>query len=120
MRLLFGSEEFIFWAKYSSVNSIIKSQNIAISKAMVLNKTGKFLCDINSTKLKNEDTLSYLKRNEEALFICFSSGEVLLNENSKFSKNNLKIITDITVVPLHFIVDFKPYGARISKTTKFR
>lgn len=113
---LFGGEEFIFWAKYSSSNNILKSQIVAISNAMVLSQKDKvFLCDLNSTKFKNETTLNYLKRNEDELFGCFSSSQILLNETSKFSLKSADANTHITVVPLRFIVDFKPSGARISK-----
>ncbi|HDX6330161.1 hypothetical protein [Campylobacter fetus] len=117
--LLFGGEEFIFWAKYLSSNSLIKYQNISISKAMVLSKEkGSKICDIQSSKFNNETTLNYLKRHQEQLFECFINQKVLLKDSSKFKGNSANLKTSVTLVPVRFIVEFKPLGATISKINR--
>ncbi|RAZ50646.1 hypothetical protein [Campylobacter hyointestinalis] len=117
---VFGGEEFIFWAKYSSSNNLIKSQNIAISKAMVLSPAHRktFLCEIDSFKFENESTLSFLKRNQEKLFECFDSSDILLNDTIKLNMNHIYSHTSVTLLPIRFIVDFKPLGAIISKINR--
>ncbi|WP_185940081.1 hypothetical protein [Campylobacter hyointestinalis] len=117
---VFGGEEFIFWAKYSSSNNLIKSQNIAISKAMVLSPTYRrtFLCEIDSFKFENESTLSFLKRNQEKLFECFASSDILLNDTVKLNMNRIYSHTSVTLLPIRFIVDFKPLGVIISKINR--
>lgn len=112
---LFG-EEFIFWAKYSTLNQTIKTYQIAISRAMVISDVKKnYVCDLDDTKQPQEDTLSYLKRNQNAIVECFSSSEVLLTDLSKFYGNSAKVRTDVIVIPTKFSIDFKKNGAVVNR-----
>lgn len=115
---LFGSEEFILWAKISTKNHIINYENLAISKAMVLtNLQDEFLCEINEKKNEQNDALTYLNLHKDKLFECFVSYKFKVQDFYTHSQNskgvNLHTKTDVTLLPIRFTIKFKPNSAII-------
>lgn len=115
---IFGSEEFILWAKISTQNHQINYEDFAISKAMVL--TGvkdEFLCEIDEEKNKKDTALEYLNLHKDKLFECFVSQKFRIQEYYKHYYTprgiSLRTITDLTLLPIRFTIEFKPNSAII-------
>ena len=89
--LLYGSEEFILWAKISTKNHTVVYDDIALSKAMVL---------------------SELHKNE--LFECFLPYKFKVEDRFVQHNKNMNSATDLTLFPVRFTVKFKPSSAIIS------
>ncbi|WP_096013629.1 hypothetical protein [Campylobacter lanienae] len=119
LNTLFGSDEFIFWAKLIVSNGVISSDNIAISSSMVRGYDSKeLLCIIPDDKPSNSTSLEYLNSHKDELFECFIKEQVKILENSLTNLNSTDIITELTIIPIRFIVEFKSNGATISKITR--
>ncbi|MCR8678849.1 MULTISPECIES: hypothetical protein [Campylobacter] len=116
LNTLFGSDEFIFWAKLIVSNGVISSDNIAISSSMVKGYDSKqIICTIKSDKPSNLSSLEYLNLHKDELFECFIKEQVKILENSITNLNSANYTTELTIIPLRFIVEFKPGSATISK-----
>lgn len=113
---LFGGDEFIFWARLITVNGILSSDEITISRSMVKGyKNSQVICSIPISKPANLTTYEYLNLHKNELFDCFVSEEVRILDNSTTYPNSALFTTELTITPIRFIVEFKPQGATISK-----
>lgn len=113
---LFGGDEFIFWARLVTVNGMLSSDEITISKSMVRrHEDSQVLCSIPAPKPSNLTTYEYLNLHKNELFDCFISEEVRVLDNSITYPNSALFTTELTITPIRFIVEFKPQGATISK-----
>ena len=113
---LFGGDEFIFWARLVTVNGMLSSDEITISKSMVWgHEDSQVLCSIPAPKPSNLTTYEYLNLHKNELFDCFISEEVRVLDNSITYPNSALFTTELTITPIRFIVEFKPQGATISK-----
>lgn len=115
---LFGSEEFIIWAKISTQNNIINYENLAVSKAMVLSGLDdEFLCEIDEKKSEQDDAIGYLNLHKDKLFECFVSYKFKVEDYFKqylnFKGVNLHTSTTLTLLPIRFTIKFKPNSAII-------
>ncbi|ARQ99661.1 flagellar-associated protein FlgQ [Campylobacter devanensis] len=113
---LFGGDEFIFWARLITVNGILSSDEITISRSMVKGyKSSQIICSIPISKPTNLTAYEYLNLHKNELFDCFVSEEVRILDNSTTYPNSALFTTELTITPIRFIVEFKPQGATISK-----
>ena len=113
---LFGGDEFIFWARLITVNGILSSDEITISRSMVKGyKSSQIVCSIPISKPTNLTAYEYLNLHKNELFDCFVSEEVRILDNSTTYPNSALFTTELTIAPIRFIVEFKPQGATISK-----
>ena len=113
---LFGGDEFIFWARLITVNGILSSDEITISRSMVKGyKNSQVICSIPISKPANLTTYEYLNLHKNELFDCFVSEEVRILDNSTTYPNSALFTTELIITPIRFIVEFKPQGATISK-----
>lgn len=113
---LFGGDEFIFWARLITVNGILSSDEITISRSMVKGyKNSQVICSIPISKPANLTAYEYLNLHKNELFDCFVSEEVRILDNSTTYPNSALFTTELTITPIRFIVEFKPQGATISK-----
>lgn len=113
---LFGGDEFIFWARLITVNGILSSDEITISRSMVKGyKSSQIICSIPISKPTNLTAYEYLNLHKNELFDCFVSEEVRILDNSTTYPNSALFTTELTIAPIRFIVEFKPQGATISK-----
>lgn len=113
---LFGGDEFIFWARLITVNGILSSDEITISRSMVKGyKNSQIICSIPISKPANLTAYEYLNLHKNELFDCFISEEVRILDNSTTYPNSALFTTELTITPIRFIVEFKPQGATISK-----
>lgn len=113
---LFGGDEFIFWARLITVNGILSSDEITISRSMVKGyKNSQIICSIPISKPANLTAYEYLNLHKNELFDCFVSEEVRILDNSTTYPNSALFTTELTITPIRFIVEFKPQGATISK-----
>ena len=131
--LLYGSEEFILWAKFSAKDSSVIYDKIALSKAMTLSDPDyEYLCEIPlqtppqearqenlyfwpNNKRANEQTISQdeIKRTYEKNALEFLN--LHKNEDRFVQRNkNINSATDLTLFPVRFTVKFKPNSAIIS------
>ena len=78
----------------------------------------ELLCIIPDTKPSNSTSLEYLNLHKDELFECFIKEQVKILENSLTNLNSTDIITELTIIPIRFIVEFKSNGATISKITR--
>ena len=70
--LLYGSEEFILWAKISTKNNSVIYDKLALSKAMVLSELEyEYLCEIDASKQFAQSSLDFLNLHKNELFECF-------------------------------------------------
>ncbi|AQW86044.1 flagellar-associated protein FlgQ [Campylobacter pinnipediorum subsp. caledonicus] len=112
--ILFGSEDFIFWADLNFKNNTTYSENFNISKPMVKRYGNlKFLCEINNSKDKDTKTIDYLNLNKDKLFECFSSNKTFIKSTSKKYGLNFLNETKLTINPIYFTIDFKSNSAII-------
>lgn len=115
--ILLFCDEFIFWAQYFTKNGLITTQNVSVSKAMVktaIANTQTF-CFIDIPKLSHEEELQYLNRNIELLSDCFVTAPSKIVSLSEFSKNTaVSLKTNLTYIPIRFLLDFDEKGAIIS------
>ena len=113
---LFGGDEFIFWARLITVNGILSSDEITISRSMVKGyKNSQVICSIPISKPANLTAYEYLNLHKNELFDCFVSEEVRILDNSTTYPNSALFTTELIIIPIRFIVEFKPQGATISK-----
>jgi hypothetical protein len=113
---LFGGDEFIFWARLITVNGILSSDEITISRSMVKGyKNSQIICSIPISKPANLTAYEYLNLHKNELFDCFVSEEVRILDNSTTYPNSALFTTELTITPIRFIVEFKPQGATIHK-----
>lgn len=113
---LFGGDEFIFWARLITVNGILSSDEITISRSMVKGyNNSQVICSIPISKPTNLTAYEYLNLHKNELFDCFVSEEVRILDNSTTYPNSALFTTELTITPIRFIVEFKPQGATISK-----
>lgn len=113
--LLYGSEEFILWAKISTKNHTVVYDDIALSKAMVLSGLEyEYLCEIGASKQPAQSSLEFLNLRKNELFECFLPYKFKVED--RFIQRNKKInsATDLTLFPVRFTVKFKPNSAIIS------
>ncbi|WP_078415443.1 hypothetical protein [Campylobacter pinnipediorum] len=112
--ILFGSEDFIFWADLNFKNNAAYSENFNISKPMVKRYGNlKFLCEINNSKDKDTKTIDYLNLNKDKLFECFSLNKTFIKSTSKKYGLNFLNETKLTIKPIDFTIDFKSNSAMI-------
>ena len=115
---LFGSDEFIVWAKFSTFNHQITYENISISSAMTLSGLKyEYLCEIESPKEKNQSTLNYLNAHKNELFECFYASGFKVQAHSIQNDKLASANTNVTMFPVRFTIDFKPNSAIISVFT---
>lgn len=113
---LFGGDEFIFWARLITVNGILSSDEITISRSMVKGyENSQVICSIPISKPANLTAYEYLNLHKNELFDCFVSEEVRILDNSTTYPNSALFTTELIITPIRFIVEFKPQGATISK-----
>lgn len=113
---IFGGDEFIFWARLITVNGILSSDEITISRSMVKGyNNSQVICSIPISKPANLTAYEYLNLHKNELFDCFVSEEVRILDNSTTYPNSALFTTELTITPIRFIVEFKPQGATISK-----
>ncbi|MBR8461941.1 hypothetical protein KDE13_01150 [Campylobacter sp. faydin G-140] len=115
IKFSFSSEEFIFWAKLSSQNNIIISQEIAFSKAMTRTKSSslKFLCQIDGVKDENTTAEQFLNLYKDKVFDCFLGTKVGIFSEFKNENNIITQTSDLKIYPINFIIEFKPNSAII-------
>ncbi|ASM40738.1 hypothetical protein CSPB12327_05720 [Campylobacter sp. RM12327] len=118
-KFAFGADQFIFWAQINSQNNIIKSEIIAISKAMILtNEIPNFVCKIYDIPKKNESSYHFLTRHQNELFSCFSASKIHIKDKSKLEDKNFYSNLILTLSPIRFEVEFKSDFAIINKFDK--
>lgn len=118
-KFVFGGDEFIFWAQINSQNNIIKSEIIAISKAMILSdKKSNFVCKIDDALKKNESSCEFLNRHKNELFECFNATKISIKDHSILKDRNFYSNSVLTLFPIRFEIEFKSDFAIINKFDK--
>ena len=113
--LLYGSEEFILWAKISTKNHAVVYDDIALSKAMVLSELEyEYLCEIDAPKQLAQSSLEFLNLHKNELFECFLPYKFKVEDRFVQRNKNMNSTTDLTLFPVRFTVKFKPSSAIIS------
>lgn len=113
--LLYGSEEFILWAKISTKNHAVVYDDIALSKAMVLSELEyEYLCEINAPKQPAQSSLEFLNLHKNELFECFLPYKFKVEDRFVQHNKTMNSTTDLTLFPVRFTVKFKPSSAIIS------
>ena len=113
--LLYGSEEFILWAKISTKNHTVAYDDIALSKAMVLSELEyQYLCEINAPKPPVQSSLESLTLHKNELFECFLPYKFKVEDRFVQRNKTMNSATDLTLFPVRFTVKFKPSSAIIS------
>ena len=113
--LLYGSEEFILWAKISTKNHTVAYDDIALSKAMVLSELEyEYLCEIDAPKRPVQSSLEFLNLHKNELFECFSPYKFKVEDRFVQRNKTMNSATDLTLFPVRFTVKFKPSSAIIS------
>ena len=113
--LLYGSEEFILWAKISTKNHAVVYDDIALSKAMVLSELEyEYLCEINAPKQPAQSSLGFLNLHKNELFECFLPYKFKVEDRFVQHNKTMNSTTDLTLFPVRFTVKFKPSSAIIS------
>lgn len=109
------SDEFIFWAQFSTHNQMLSTRIIALSKAMKKSDESEFepFCELKTPRFFKESELEYFKRNEELLADCFTRSSFKVLEFSNYALRGANLRTNITQIPVNFIAVFKGYGATI-------
>ena len=104
--LLYGSEEFILWAKISTKNHTVVYDDIALSKAMVLSELEyEYLCEIDASKQPVQSSLD---------FECFLPYKFKVEDRFVQRNKTMNSATELTLFPVRFTVKFKPSSAIIS------
>lgn len=112
---LYGSEEFILWAKISTKNHAVVYDDIALSKAMVLSELEyEYLCEIDAPKQLAQSSLEFLNLHKNELFECFLPYKFKVEDRFVQRNKNMNSTTDLTLFPVRFTVKFKPSSAIIS------
>lgn len=113
--LLYGSEEFILWAKISTKNNSVIYDKLALSKAMVLSELEyEYLCEIDASKQSTQSSLDFLNLHKNELFECFLPYKFKVEDRFVQYNKNISSATDLTLFPVRFTVKFKPSSAIIS------
>jgi len=113
--LLYGSEEFILWAKISTKNNSVIYDKLALSKAMVLSELEyEYLCEIDASKQPAQSSLDFLNLHKNELFECFLHYKFKAEDRFVQYNKNMSSATDLTLFPVRFTVKFKPSSAIIS------
>ena len=113
--LLYGSEEFILWAKISTKNNSVIYDKLALSKAMVLSELEyEYLCEIDAPKRPVQSSLEFLNLHKNELFECFLPYKFKVEDRFVQYNKNMSSATDLTLFPVRFTVKFKPSSAIIS------
>lgn len=113
--LLYGSEEFILWAKISTKNNSVIYDKLALSKAMVLSELEyEYLCEIDASKQPAQSSLEFLNLHKNELFECFLAYKFKVEDRFAQYNKNMSSATDLTLFPVRFTVKFKPSSAIIS------
>ena len=113
--LLYGSEEFILWAKISTKNNSVIYDKLAFSKAMVLSELEyEYLCEIDASKQSAQSSLDFLNLHKNELFECFLHYKFKVEDRFVQYNKNMSSATDLTLFPVRFTVKFKPSSAIIS------
>lgn len=113
--LLYGSEEFILWAKISTKNHTVVYDDIALSKAMVLSELEyEYLCEIDAPKQPVQSSLEFLNLHKNELFECFLPYKFKVEDRFVQRNKTMNSATDLTLFPVRFTVKFKPSSAIIS------
>lgn len=113
--LLYGSEEFILWAKISTKNNSVIYDKLALSKAMVLSELEyEYLCEIDASKQLAQSSLEFLNLHKNELFECFLHYKFKVEDRFVQYNKNMSSATDLTLFPVRFTVKFKPSSAIIS------
>ena len=113
--LLYGSEEFILWAKISTKNNSVIYDKLALSKAMVLSELEyEYLCEIDAPKQPAQSSLDFLNLHKNELFECFLHYKFKVEDRFVQYNKNMSSATDLTLFPVRFTVKFKPSSAIIS------
>ena len=113
--LLYGSEEFILWAKISTKNNSVIYDKLALSKAMVLSELEYgYLCEIDASKQPAQSSLDFLNLHKNELFECFLPYKFKVEDRFVQYNKNMSSATDLTLFPVRFTVKFKPSSAIIS------
>ena len=113
--LLYGSEEFILWAKISTKNNSVIYDKLALSKAMVLSELEyEYLCEIDAPKQPAQSSLGFLNLHKNELFECFLHYKFKVEDRFVQYNKNMSSATDLTLFPVRFTVKFKPSSAIIS------
>ncbi|WP_314701713.1 hypothetical protein [Campylobacter rectus] len=113
--LLYGSEEFILWAKISTKNNSVIYDKLALSKAMVLSELEyEYLCEIDASKQSAQSSLDFLNLHKNELFECFLHYKFKVEDRFVQYNKNMSSATDLTLFPVRFTVKFKPSSAIIS------
>ena len=113
--LLYGSEEFILWAKISTKNNSVIYDKLALSNAMVLSELEyEYLCEIDASKQSAQSSLDFLNLHKNELFECFLHYKFKVEDRFVQYNKNMSSATDLTLFPVRFTVKFKPSSAIIS------
>lgn len=113
--LLYGSEEFILWAKFSAKDNSVIYDKIALSKAMTLSDPDyEYLCEIDTPKQPAQSSLEFLNLHKNELFECFLPYKFKVEDRFIQRNKNINSATDLTLFPVRFTVKFKPNSAIIS------
>lgn len=117
INFLFSSEEFIFWADIISKNNIIISENLNISKSMVLKNRSDFsyICTIDVKKDDNLTSINFLNLHKNKLLDCFVSQNIIIKDELTKNAFTINKNTKMIINPIHFIIEFKPNSANIYK-----
>ena len=112
---LVSGEQFVFSARISTDNHLLRTQEFSISPLMVpLHVKGESLCTLTVKREKDESTKAYLFRNENELFECFLKENVHVYDDVFQSRYLAQTTTHIKVLPVRFTVEFKDEFANIS------
>ena len=113
--LLYGSEEFILWAKFSAKDNSVIYDKIALSKAMTLSDPDyEYLCEIDAPRQPAQSSLEFLNLHKNELFECFLPYKFKVEDRFVQHNKNMNSATDLTLFPVRFTVKFKPSSAIIS------
>lgn len=113
---LFGSDDFVIWAKISTQNNRVIHENISISKALELKGLQyKFLCEIDKKKDENQTTIAYLNRHKNEIFDCFFAEKFKVEDDITKGRSQISATTTITMMPVRFTIEFKQNSAIISR-----
>ena len=112
--LLFGSDEFVFWAKFQTQNGLITSQKISISKSMLESEeVFPQLCELKIKKNQNQTILNLLNEHQNELLDCFIGSKSQIMSFDKFKDNRALTKSELILMPRRFRVEIKPHSVII-------
>ncbi|QCD44614.1 hypothetical protein [Campylobacter mucosalis] len=115
-----SGEQFIFSALLDTKDGVVRSENISIVRSKIELKSPKFyrICEIETSfDINNSD--DFFSNYKSEIFECFFLNGAKVSSAIKKSGDFVTKNTTISILPIRFIINFKPNSVIIS-TLKYK